>query len=226
MRESATKNRVAFSPKKRESLLVERVESNLVDRVGKWIALLITFAIPIEHKYDKFLRFFSIKIIPSTLFLPPGYDPKIYIYASDILSLILFGLLLYTFKSSLRRILFENGSLFLWTLFFSALCSLIFSPFSTYLTAYTRLLQLFTPIAIYCFISSRLMDVRPFFYALLIAGCVQSCIAIAQYFAQDSLGLRLLSESRDPPSAFIMENAKLTLFGPSMATDSKWNPSS
>ena len=150
MRESATKNRVAFSPKKRESLLVERVESNLVDRVGKWIALLITFAIPIEHKYDKFLRFFSIKIIPSTLALPPGYDPKIYIYASDILSLILFGLLLYTFKSSLRRILFENGSLFLWALFFSALCSLIFSPFSTYLTAYTRLLQLFTPIAIYC----------------------------------------------------------------------------
>lgn len=187
--------------------------SDRFSRCGILLSLLIAFIIPIEHKYDKFLRFFSLKIIPSGLALPPGFDKKIYLYASDLIALSLFVLLIFVFKVPFKRLIFGNGSLFLWGIFISAIVSLYVSPFSHYLTAYARLIQLLTPIFLYSFLTNTgSLEIKPFFYAIVLAATLQSCIAIAQYFTQDHLGLRLLSESRDPPAVFYMENAKLWIF--------------
>jgi len=110
-----------------------------LERFGTWLFLLLAFIIPIEHKYDKFLRYFSLKIIPKGLILPPGFDQKIYVYASDIIALLLFVLILVVIKT--RLFVFQKGALFLWGLVFSAFISLTLSPYAFYLTPYTRLLQ-------------------------------------------------------------------------------------
>ncbi len=193
--------------------LVHTQSIKVSNKFAYWGALLLAFIIPIEHKYDKFLRFFSLKIIPKGLVLPPGFDKKIYVYASDLIALSLFVLLIFAFKVPLKRLIFGKGSIFLWGIFISALVSLFVSPFSHYLTAYARLIQLLTPIFLYSFLTNiSSLEIKHFFYVLVLAATVQGCIAIAQYFSQEQLGLRLLSESRDPPAAFHMANAKRWIF--------------
>lgn len=51
------------------------------------LLILLFFAIPIEHKYDKLFRFFSLTLIPSGLELPKNFESKIYFYMSDFIGL-------------------------------------------------------------------------------------------------------------------------------------------
>jgi len=158
---------------------------------------LLAFAIPIEHKYDKLFRFFSLTLIPEGVAVSSQYDKKIYFYVSDLISLALLFLGLFGFRIPLKRF-FGNA---LWIVFFCAITSIIASPFATYPIPYIRLLQLLTPIALFSFLAHAFNEeernkiTRLILWTLVIASLFQTAIAITQYFQQAPLGLRLLGES-------------------------------
>src|SRR5579872_7111840 len=166
--------------------------------------VLLAFLIPIEHKYDKLFRYFSLHLIPEGLQLPKWYDKKIYFYPSDWIALILTGIAFFWYKVSPKKFFLENRSCFLWAVFACALFSVVFSPFATYPLAYIRLWQLATPFLLFSVVTTvfspvehhveRQKVIQWIFWAVVFASIAQSIIAIAQYFKQESLGLRLLGE--------------------------------
>jgi hypothetical protein len=179
------------------------------ERLGFFLLALVAFIIPIEHKYDKPLRHFSLAMIPEGLSLPSGFDAKIYFYASDIIAFTLFILLLFAFRIQFKKILLEKGSACLFFIVCCAFLSIINSPLSHYFTIYTRLLQLLTPCFLFAYLNHvQLSDrqIKALFYIFVCAALIQSLIAITQYFTQQHLGLRLFSESRDPPAIFEVAN--------------------
>lgn len=159
--------------------------------------MVLAFAIPIEHKYDKLFRFYSLSLIPEGLKISQSYEKKIYFYISDLIAITLFLMGIFWFRIPFKR-LFGNP---LWIVFLCAIISIIASPFFNYPIPYIRLLQLFTPIALFSFISTAFSDeerikvVRYIGIAIVAAGLFQSAIAITQYFHQAPLGLRILGET-------------------------------
>jgi len=165
-----------------------------------FLVALFAFGIPIEHKYDKLFRFFSLTLIPKGVVLPPYFDNKIYFYISDLVALVLVFISLFLFRTPLSRFLFNKGSGFLWIVFFCAVISIVNSPLSSYPIPYIRLLQLLTPILLYSFLSHNFsFEENPkvaqiFITTLFVTACFESVITIAQYFNQAPLGLRILGE--------------------------------
>jgi hypothetical protein len=160
---------------------------------GILLALLF-FSIPIEHKYDKLFRFYSLTLIPSGLELPRHFDKKIYFYFSDLAVLLLFGFGLY--RQKLR--LFEKGGIWLVLVFLFAIASIACSPLANYPIPYIRLLQIFTPFALFLFLSSDLIAKEKLFkifsWSLFSSGLLQAALASYQYLSQKTLGLRMLGE--------------------------------
>jgi hypothetical protein len=105
----------------------------------------------------------------------------------------------------------------LWIVFACAAASIATSPFVHYPVAYTRLLHLLTPIVLFSFLSAAFTEeekpkiLRLLFTALIAAGLVQTGIAIAQYFHQAPLGLRLLGETTSM-SGFTVEQGRRWIF--------------
>lgn len=161
---------------------------------------LFAFGIPIEHKYDKLFRFFSLTLIPQGLTLPSWFDGKIYFYISDLVALLLAFVSLFFFRISLSRFFFSRKAFFLWIIFLCSIISIISSPLASYPIPYLRLLQLLTPILLYCFISQNFSKeenikiTNVFILTLFVTATLQSFITIAQYFNQEPLGLRLFGE--------------------------------
>lgn len=161
------------------------------------LLILLAFAIPIEHKYDKLFRFYSLTLIPEGLEVSRAYEKKIYFYVSDLISVSLLFIGLFWYRIPARK-LFSNP---LWVVFLLALASIADSPFFNYPIAYLRLLQLLTPFALFSFISTAFSDeektriTRTILLTLVTAGLFQALIAIAQYFHQAPIGLRILGET-------------------------------
>ncbi len=161
------------------------------------LLVLLAFAIPIEHKYDKLFRFYSLTLIPQGLEVSQSYEKKIYFYVSDLIALALFCIGLFWYRIPLKK-MFGNP---LWIVFICALLSIAVSPFFNYPIPYTRLLQLFTPIALFSFLSNAFSVeedtkiTRYILIAIVAAGLFQTLVAIAQYFNQAPLGLRILGET-------------------------------
>lgn len=172
---------------------------------------LLVFVIPIEHKYDKSFRHFSLTLAPEGLEISKGYDKKIYFYVSDVIGLVFlfWGMA----QIPLRR--FFSSSL--WIVFLFATCSIIASPFIHYPVAYTRLLQLLTSVVLFSFLAHGFTDeekpkiMNLILIALVMAGLFQTGIAIAQYFKQSPLGLRILSETTKM-SSFTMHDGSRWIF--------------
>lgn len=158
------------------------------------LLILLFFFIPIEHKYDKLFRFYSLTLIPSGLELPSHFDKKIYFYLSDVAVFLLLGFGLYRLKLQF----FTTKALFLTLILISATISILLSPLANYSIPYTRLLQLFTPFALFLFLSSGLIPKAKLFpifsWSLLASGILQAAIAATQYLTQKSLGLRFFGE--------------------------------
>ncbi len=166
------------------------------------LLIALAFIIPIEHKYDKLFRFFSLSLIPDGLVVPKYYDKKIYFYISDLIALLLLGLALFWLKVPWKKFFLEKGSLFLWIILGCSIGSIAASPFAHYPLPYVRLLQLLTPILLVSFIRSAFSEEERkkltewILISLVAAALIQAGIAIAQYFHQESLGLRLFGEQR------------------------------
>jgi O-antigen ligase len=168
--------------------------------LSAFLVALLSMGIPIEHKYDKLFRFFSLTLIPKELVLPSWFDKKIYFYISDLTALFLMFLSLFLFKVPFRRFYLEKGALFLWIVFICSIISIAVSPLSHYPIPYFRLLQLLTPILLYCFLShtfsseENVQIAHIFIVTLFAAASIEAVISIAQYLSQAPLGLRLLGE--------------------------------
>jgi O-antigen ligase len=162
--------------------------------VAAGLIALLAFLIPIEHKYDKLFRFFSLTLIPDDLTLSPHFEKKIYFFVTDLIAL---ALLFLGFKN---RRFFTHP---LWIVPLCALLSILTSPFIHYPLPYIRLLQLITPITLFSFLATgftpeeRSKVTKWVLLALFFAGLFQSGVGIAQYFKQGPLGLRILGEVRN-----------------------------
>ena len=182
-----------------------------------WVAAsllaLLAFLIPIEHKYDKLFRFFSLTLIPEGLEVTKNYDKKLYFYVSDLIALALMGIGLLWYKIPARQFFGHP----LWIVFLCAVASIIASPFLHYPIAYSRLLQLLTPLALFSFVANAFSDeeravvTRMVFFSILFAALFQSGVAIAQYFQEQPLGLRILGET-NTPSLVSFQNGSRWLF--------------
>ena len=152
------------------------------------------FAIPIEHKYDKLFRFYSLTLIPAGLDFQKAFDPLIYFYISDLVGILLFIWGLWFLRASL----FERGGKFLAIFFGCTFASLLVSSFSHLPVAYIHLLQLFTPISIFLFLANAPISNERLFpiisWSIVGTSLIQSLLGIIQYFTQHSLGLRILGE--------------------------------
>jgi O-antigen ligase len=150
---------------------------------------LLFFAIPIEHKYDKLFRFYSLTLVPDGLTLPLHFDKKIYFYPSDLIALILLG----WGPCKLRR-----GTIFLLLIFALAAVSTMLSPLAHYPLAYIRFWQLLTPFVLFSTLANCTLSKERLFrvisWAFVAAGSLQAVLATWQYMAQHSLGLRLFNE--------------------------------
>ena len=161
------------------------------------LLMLLAFLIPIEHKYDKLFRYFSLTLIPKGLEISKGFDKKIYFYVSDFLSMSLLFIGIFWFKIPLRRFFAHP----LWIVFVCALASIIVSPFIHYPLAYIRLLQLMTPLLLFSFLANAFRSdekekvTAAVLGAIVLAGLFQTVVATLQYFKQGPLGLRILGES-------------------------------
>lgn len=166
---------------------------------------LIAFAIPIEHKYDKLFRFFSLTLIPQGLEISPHYDPKLYFYLSDIAALFI---LIFSMKN---KNFFKNP---LWLLFFCAIISIALSPFKAYPICYTRLLQLISPIILYSFLANGLSAddrsklTKIIFTSIIVASFFQAAVAFLQFYYQSPLGLRIFGETTNPNYFSITKDGK------------------
>ncbi len=173
-----------------------------------FLIVLLAFLIPIEHKYDKLFRFYSLTLIPNGLEISSTYDPKLYFYISDLIGLILLAIALSSIP--LKRFFFNP----LWIVWISALLSITFSPFACYPVAYTRLLQLLTPIVLFSFISHGFSEeerpklTQAVLMAVVIASLFQTAVAVAQYFHQAPLGLRLLGETNEKTIFTIQDGSR------------------
>lgn len=188
---------------------------NIVIKCSTALLALIIFAIPFEHKYDKPLRRLSEKIIPKNLFLPEFFDKKIYFYASDIAALLLFIAALIIFKEHRKSLFIKKETLCLWAIFLCAIGSLLSSPFSGYALVYTRLFQLFTPFALFAWITQIPASEKRTTTSLntfVISALIQSVIAILQYFRKAPLGLRLFSEPQHATGTFFVPGGKRWIF--------------
>jgi O-antigen ligase len=174
------------------------------------LLVLIAFAIPIEHKYDKLFRFYSLTLIPEGLEISKTYEKKIYFYVSDLISISLIFIALLWYRIPANR-LFGNP---LWFIFILSLASIAASPFFNYPIAYFRLLQLLTPFALFSFITTAFSDdekpqiTRAILLALVTAGLFQALIGIAQYFHQAPLGLRILGETSQSTIFIIKDGSR------------------
>lgn len=162
---------------------------------------LLFFAIPIEHKYDKLFRHYSLTLIPDSITLPSQFDPKIYFYLSDLLGIVLLIIGLIKIRKNDQ----EKGALLLLFLFCSAALSIAASPFVHLPIAYIRLLQFLTPLSLCFFLVHSSLSKKQIFkiasLSIFSAALIQSFLAVIQYFSQQSLGLRIIGEQ--PLNSFI-----------------------
>lgn len=169
-------------------------------RIYLFFFTLLAIILPIEHKYDKPLRYFSKGLIPEGLILPKWFDPKLYFYPTDLAAPILLLLTLFTFKTPLRRLLFDRTTNFLWAMLLLSILSVTLSPYWNYPLFYLRLWQWGTAICFFCLAKQFREHLHFLCGALISMGLLQSLFAIAQYFNQGSFGLRLLGEPNFHPN--------------------------
>jgi hypothetical protein len=154
---------------------------------------LLFFAIPIEHKYDKLFRFYSLTLLPEGLVLPHFFDKKIFFYLSDLAVWGLFGWMI-----AQKRSLFKRETLLLSLFLFLGLQSIFCSSLFNYPIIYIHFFQFLTPFLLFLFLANGPIEKEPLFkatsWSLFAASCLQSVFALCQYFSQSSLGLRLLNE--------------------------------
>ncbi len=189
--------------------------TNVIDRLAKWLFLAIFLVFPFQKK-NKIFRSFAKSIIPEDAQFPDFFSTSIYYYFTDILILCFAGLCIYRYRHKLYEFFFYGPAKWLTLLTGIALLSIVQSTTPTYPLHYIRLFQLFLGVLFFCssmaYIRTQNREKLLFqvFWVICLTGVFESAIAIAQYFSQDSIGLKWLGEGG------------IRTFGFAMATGDRW----
>ena len=183
------------------------MNDDAMQKINKYILPLLLialfFAIPIEHKYDKLFRYYSWTLVPANLSFPDDFNPKIFFYASDIITFIFFIWALI----KLRLRIFEKGFTFLALFFGLTILSIFFSGQPQYPIPYIRLIQLLTPISLFLFLANAPFSSDRLFkftsWSLFSSGLIQALIGVLQYFSQGNLNLRFFGEQQLNAKIFV-----------------------
>ena len=146
----------------------------------KWterLFLFLVFLIPLQKYFDK----------PFRAFFGTGFG----FYTTDIVMLLLVICLL---KKSWREMLWEGSGKFLILFVGVAAISIAFSSTPTNPLHYFKLLHFIAPMIVLGVVSSRWVDRQKILTVILAVALLECGIGIAQYFLQDSLGLKFLGE--------------------------------
>ena len=184
-------------------------EKSILDKLFFVLLVLLFFAIPIEHRYDKLFRIYSHSLIPEGLVLPSFFDKKIFFYLSDFAVWILFGWMVEKRTPFLKR-----GGVILLCFLLVSLHSILFSALSDYPLIYIHFFEYLTPFLLYLFLANGPIEgtslFKGFAWGLFATSCLQSLLALLQYFLQRPLGLRLLNE-RAMTATIKVPNGRLSL---------------
>lgn len=196
-------------------------------KVVAWLLGILMIGVPLEHKYDKLFRFYSLKIIPQGLWIPKEFDPKLYFYLSDLLAIALFCIALFSLRIPLKKLAVERGAGFLWIVFGCSLLSILASPMHAYPTAYFRLVQLLSPFLLCSLIANGGFPFEKL--ARCILGCVmaigafEAAAGIVQYFHQGPIGLHLLGEPKHLDAFFSIPHGSRWIFDDLLARQAPAN---
>jgi hypothetical protein len=153
--------------------------------------------IPFQKRFTKLLQPFSDALRCRIDGIPSFFDHKFDLFSLEgatLLFLIAGGIYIAhrTSQGGMPRSLWAAALFMLMALF-----SIILSEMPGYLLHYYRLLHMMLPLGLFGLLAWGIFgrDVRrPVFQMLILLGTVQAVIAIAQYFTQDSVGLKMLGE--------------------------------
>jgi hypothetical protein len=149
-------------------------------KMSKWAErffLLLIFLIPLQKYFDK----------PFHAFLGKGFG----FYTTDIILLLVVVCLL---KKSWREMLWEGSGKFLIFFLGIAAISIVFSSTPTNPLHYFKLLHFIAPMIVLGVVSSRWVDSQKILAVIIAVALLECGLGIAQYFLQDSLGLKFLGE--------------------------------
>lgn len=189
-------NDVSYSCEKKVSSFSISHRDGWKNVVGA-ILFLLSFFLVFEHANIHVFKKLSKQVIPQGLILPPWFRHRISFYLSDLVVGMLSAVTIYAYRLSIKKLFGNRYFIFLGSVFFIFFLSIIFSPFSSYLTIYTRLLPFLTSFLLF-FIVRRCGDrwLKWVLYSISMAGVVEATIAIMQYFYQGPIGVNCLGELR------------------------------
>jgi len=176
---------------------------------------LLVVWIPFQKRFHKFFRSFSESLIDPAWNLPPVFEKNIGFFITDIpLILLAFWVVR---KTNICEWL-QGERKYLIGFLLAALASIALSAHPSYGLYYFRWLHLALPALLFFVVtaSSFTIHLRHVFLVFLCVGCFESGVAIFQYFARHSVGLKWLGEVsltsiHNPPAQFIQPDKTLWL---------------
>jgi hypothetical protein len=167
-------------------------QPSVIDRGFYYCLLLLAALIPFQHRYYQWLKDFSRSLIDVSWGLPAYFEINVDLFVADLLIVALF---LVCHKVSWKSFLWEGARKYLSLFLLIALVSIFTSSLPTYPLHYWRWLHVALPAGLFYLVGGRgKIDFSLLAKVIVLASLLEAGIAIAQYFTQHSLGLKLLGE--------------------------------
>lgn len=184
-----------------------------------FLSLVIFFLIPFQRRFHGFFDSLSRRLTLPDVSLPDFFSRKIHLFFSDFIVIILALYLLFVCKERLRNFFWEGPSKYLTLLFFVLFVSTTVSISKSYSLQYLRLIQF--SLSFLFFNSLRCSCVKLNFsrivykvaWLFICLAFFECAVGIAQYFTQDSVGLKFLGEKSPKTFPFVNPGHSLWFFG-------------
>jgi hypothetical protein len=154
----------------------------------------LTALIPFQPRFYKVLKPFSRSLVQPIWNFPSYFEIHCDLFVADIFLLGLLFMGIYKI-SSWKSLFWEGEKKYLTLFLFASLLSIFHSSLPFYPLHYWRWLHLALPVALFLVASHSIpISFRKLATVVVAAVFLEAGIAIAQYFVQHSLGLKLLGE--------------------------------
>ncbi|HEX2579266.1 MAG TPA: O-antigen ligase family protein [Rhabdochlamydiaceae bacterium] len=156
----------------------------------EYLLYLLVLLIPFQQRLYKGLRSFSKSLISAPV--PEYFEIHLDGFISDF---VLVGMIFWCVKKIQWKTFWEQENKYLSLFLLFALISIIHSDFATYLVPYWRWMHLALPAFLFFIVSQIPFSFKKIAQISMAVALIESVLAIAQYFAQHSLGLKGLGEA-------------------------------